>query len=304
MNNKKAFTLIELLVVIAIIAILAAILFPVFAQAKEAAKKTQSISNAKNQGLGVVLYTESNEDTYPLMTAYDTTGGKWWWNFTSFVPAGWPGGASNQVPWKTEDESHWGNAIQVYLKNTQVYQIAGAKLTSRVAAAGIAIPAQIGFTYNGLLHAYSATAVASPSTLPLFWNGQGKQNLRGEALSNPILRCELPGPACQYNPKNDPQTGLPASSSNPGGVMFRMTGCTGDVVADRNGTSSKIHGDDTIFVYADSSVKPRKIAMQNSPNNTDGYVDPQFGYQGAGRCWTAYWWDGAYPWLFRPDYQP
>ena len=44
---KKAFTLIELLVVIAIIAILAAILFPVFAQAKAAAKKTTSISNAK-----------------------------------------------------------------------------------------------------------------------------------------------------------------------------------------------------------------------------------------------------------------
>jgi len=50
---KRAFTLIELLVVIAIIAILAAILFPVFAQAKEAAKKTNALSNAKQQGLAV-----------------------------------------------------------------------------------------------------------------------------------------------------------------------------------------------------------------------------------------------------------
>lgn len=63
--NKKAFTLIELLVVIAIIAILAAILFPVFAQAKAAAKKTAAISNAKQLGLGILLYTGDYDDRYP-----------------------------------------------------------------------------------------------------------------------------------------------------------------------------------------------------------------------------------------------
>ena len=52
---KKAFTLIELLVVIAIIAILAAILFPVFAQAKAAAKKTSSLSNVKELALGSIM---------------------------------------------------------------------------------------------------------------------------------------------------------------------------------------------------------------------------------------------------------
>lgn len=61
---RRAFTLIELLVVIAIIAILAAILFPVFAQAKVAAKKTQSISNLKQIGLAIILYTDEN-DGYP-----------------------------------------------------------------------------------------------------------------------------------------------------------------------------------------------------------------------------------------------
>ncbi len=62
---KKAFTLIELLVVIAIIAILAAILFPVFAQAKTAAKKAASISNQKQIGLAIIQYTSDYDDLYP-----------------------------------------------------------------------------------------------------------------------------------------------------------------------------------------------------------------------------------------------
>ncbi len=59
--NRKAFTLIELLVVMAIIAILAAILFPVFAQAKEAAKKTSSISNLRQNATSVLLYNSDTE---------------------------------------------------------------------------------------------------------------------------------------------------------------------------------------------------------------------------------------------------
>jgi prepilin-type N-terminal cleavage/methylation domain-containing protein len=60
--KSNGFTLIELLVVIAIIAILAAILFPVFAQAKEAAKKTQCLSNTNQLGLGMVMYTNDFDD--------------------------------------------------------------------------------------------------------------------------------------------------------------------------------------------------------------------------------------------------
>ncbi len=65
MKRKAAFTLIELLVVIAIIAILAAILFPVFAQAKEAAKKTQSLNNTKQIGLGSIMYMGDYDDMFP-----------------------------------------------------------------------------------------------------------------------------------------------------------------------------------------------------------------------------------------------
>jgi prepilin-type N-terminal cleavage/methylation domain-containing protein/prepilin-type processing-associated H-X9-DG protein len=63
---KRAFTLIELLVVIAIIAILAAILFPVFARAKEAAKGTDCLSNLRQMGAGLSTYLIDNDDTYPI----------------------------------------------------------------------------------------------------------------------------------------------------------------------------------------------------------------------------------------------
>jgi prepilin-type N-terminal cleavage/methylation domain-containing protein len=66
-SMRKAFTLIELLVVIAIIAILAAILFPVFAQAKLAAKKTQALSNTKQIDLGFLMYTNDYDDNSPKL---------------------------------------------------------------------------------------------------------------------------------------------------------------------------------------------------------------------------------------------
>lgn len=70
-RNVQGFTLIELLVVIAIIAILAAILFPVFAQAKDAAKKTQSLSNIKQIGTATMIYGADYDDLLPM---YQTVG--------------------------------------------------------------------------------------------------------------------------------------------------------------------------------------------------------------------------------------
>ncbi|MER3496610.1 MAG: hypothetical protein C4320_07440, partial [Armatimonadota bacterium] len=61
---RRGFTLIELLVVIAIIAILAAILFPVFAQAKEAAKKTQCLSSLKQLNSAMILYAGDSDDSF------------------------------------------------------------------------------------------------------------------------------------------------------------------------------------------------------------------------------------------------
>ena len=87
----RAFTLIELLVVIAIIAILAAILFPVFAQAKLAAKNTSTLSNLKQVGLGSVMYSTDFDDEIILYQNNE-------WNY-------WTG---------------WGALMQPYLKSTSV----------------------------------------------------------------------------------------------------------------------------------------------------------------------------------------
>jgi prepilin-type N-terminal cleavage/methylation domain-containing protein len=75
-RSLSGFTLIELLVVIAIIAILAAILFPVFAQAREKARQSSCASNLKQLGTAVLMYTQDYDETYPTGIQQD------WWDST------------------------------------------------------------------------------------------------------------------------------------------------------------------------------------------------------------------------------
>ena len=92
----RGFTLIELLVVIAIIAILAAILFPVFARARENARRASCQSNLKQIGLGIMQYTQDYDEKFPL---YNWAG--------SSVPLGHGG---------------WAYNLQPYLKSEQIFQ--------------------------------------------------------------------------------------------------------------------------------------------------------------------------------------
>src|SRR4030081_1263811 len=72
--KRRGFPLIELLVVIAIIAILAAILFPVFASAREKARQASCQSNLRQLGLATLMYTQDYDETYPLYQYNDCQG--------------------------------------------------------------------------------------------------------------------------------------------------------------------------------------------------------------------------------------
>jgi len=127
---RHGFTLIELLVVIAIIAILAAILFPVFARARESARRTPCPSNMKQWGVGVLMYTQDYDETMPHAAMN-------WWAASDFFNAanGAKDTCTNPSPsykavynparptngagsrWKAPGYPAWISIVQPYVKN-------------------------------------------------------------------------------------------------------------------------------------------------------------------------------------------
>ena len=97
--SRRGFTLIELLVVIAIIAILAAILFPVFARAREKARQASCNSNVKQLSLGFLMYLQDYDSKFPPQHDWNTSGSYY----------------------------HWPTLIYPYVKNSQLYVCPSAK---------------------------------------------------------------------------------------------------------------------------------------------------------------------------------
>jgi prepilin-type N-terminal cleavage/methylation domain-containing protein/prepilin-type processing-associated H-X9-DG protein len=165
-RNRRAFTLIELLVVIAIIAILAAILFPVFAQAREKARQASCMSNEKQVALGVLMYVQDYDETFPITLPNNgvaNSANNTVWTVPEAVLA--PAPASPQT------RSYWANTIQPYLKSYQIYKCpSGRNLT--LFATPPANPLQASqynsYFLNGYLNAYPLAGVAqSASTMML-----------------------------------------------------------------------------------------------------------------------------------------
>ncbi len=124
-QRQRGFTLIELLVVIAIIAILASILFPVFARARENARRTSCLSNLKQIGLGLMQYTQDYDERYPMnawipsvpQTASGLPGAK----FTISLPSSTPACSSGKCV-------SWMDLIYPYVKSVQLFTCPSARV--------------------------------------------------------------------------------------------------------------------------------------------------------------------------------
>jgi prepilin-type N-terminal cleavage/methylation domain-containing protein len=125
MRRNRGFTLIELLVVIAIIAILAAILFPVFARAREAARKATCISNIKQIGLACLMYAQDYDEVLPAVVPEDQGGtahpidptqqNVLWDDYKDWLDANYPGYDDGVGMWQLAD------ALLPYAKSVDIF---------------------------------------------------------------------------------------------------------------------------------------------------------------------------------------
>ncbi|GAB4464896.1 MAG: hypothetical protein OHK0029_35180 [Armatimonadaceae bacterium] len=179
--SRSAFTLIELLVVIAIIAILAAILFPVFAQAREKARQTSCLSNMKQLTTGTLMYVQDYDELWPITLPHSATanaGIGTLWTVPEAVLAAPP--ASPQT------RSFWAIALQPYLKNYQIYDCPSSNsynLFNLTDQRRLAV--RVAYALNGYLNAFPMGGVPTPASTIAFTE-TGKNATVGVAQVFPL----------------------------------------------------------------------------------------------------------------------
>jgi prepilin-type N-terminal cleavage/methylation domain-containing protein len=285
---KRAFTLIELLVVIAIIAILAAILFPVFAQAKAAAKKTSCLSNVKQLATGTLIYTADYDDQFPLGSGRDPGGSGWWQDTILNFPFD-----SDPTPFYVNiSKDAWMNTTMPYVKSHNMYD---SPVSNKIHPGWIG-PNSTGknkyafYAYNGLLHGYPTSAVAAPSNTPIYSTMMGRGAYEGSGFNNPMLWCWADNDGCRYKPEN-----ASCSPFNNGDYSAMWVPIQ----------SAWTHSGGMNFSNTDSSAKFRRVGA-NVNGFTDYKTDPFHHYNATGVP-SQGWWSpqyGCHTYLFRPDYEP
>ncbi|MEO7717363.1 MAG: DUF1559 domain-containing protein [Capsulimonas sp.] len=247
MKKKLGFTLIELLVVIAIIAILAAILFPVFAKAREKARQISCTSNMKQIGLGLLQYVQDNDETWPT----STYGGN---------------------PQKARG---WAGKVYPYLKSVGVYKCPDESVSVSVSGGVTYYPTSYGLNANldGQTNGGRLAADNSPAKTVLLFECEGQ----GADLLSPLEtnsaggwgpdRCagylDQAGPNIAYS--SGPM-GNPVPASNGCGLPAKgyWVSATGR------------HTDLSNFAMADGHVKALRGTSVSPGQSASIETDPQY----------------------------
>jgi prepilin-type N-terminal cleavage/methylation domain-containing protein/prepilin-type processing-associated H-X9-DG protein len=173
---QRAFTLIELLVVIAIIGILASMLFPVFAQAREKARQTDCVSNMKQLGYAISMYTMDYDSTYPSQDHLfigNCSQPPFWLDVAYGVP-----------DWFTSPFANWALAVYPYAKSKDVYKCRSNKgwtQNSDTKQPGLS------YIYNGFAAGQSEAAVSNGVSDHILLYDY--RYLTSFAVANPVPSC-------------------------------------------------------------------------------------------------------------------
>jgi prepilin-type N-terminal cleavage/methylation domain-containing protein/prepilin-type processing-associated H-X9-DG protein len=274
-NSKGGFTLIELLVVIAIIALLAAILFPVFARARENARKSSCLNNVKQVGLGFMQYAQDNDETF-------------------FVAAPTQPGCVGQG-------YGWAGAMMPYVKNIQLYKCPSDTYTvggtttyfghtdplttvsyayNRNVAGNPVMADHVGPAKTVLAFECRSVAVLTNPLAPNWGDAEWGGGCGGNEASTAGNGGDgTPGVAGSGNDGWIQRNGLARNvmhMGNPSRINDNATISTGDYTGRHLGTG--------VFLFLDGHVKALPGQAVSNGNNANASTDDQ---DGAGCCRAA-----------------
>jgi prepilin-type N-terminal cleavage/methylation domain-containing protein/prepilin-type processing-associated H-X9-DG protein len=258
-HMSSGFTLIELLVVIAIIAILAAILFPVFAQAREKARQTACLSNIKQIGLAMQMYSEDYDEQFPS-GRFDPLNPN---------PANYGQG--------------WAGSIYAYTKNAQIFKCPDDSTSQVGGANGIPVLTPVSYIYNYNVATHPAVAsLNAPTNTVVLTEGTGDQ-------ANVLVPGELPSsPTPVYSAAGDglsvltaiDGTATPAiagpvqyDTGTMGGYQFNTSPQVPYPALFKNATGR--HSDGSIFFMGDGHAKYFRSPAVSPGANANASSDPE-----------------------------